>query len=513
MNLRQRTLLHTGAIILVMIGLLFAILSKRLQTSFSALEREDVQTKVAAVKSSLANDLETIRGQTRDWAFWDDLYEFMTSADGDFIKTNITASTFGDLKIDLIAIFRPDGRELFGRVSDTGDGLPGSLPKEFAAHIAPDSPLLRPAGGTEVRTGLLLLSRQPLLFAAAPILRSDETGPAHGTVIFARYLDETLITRIEVLTGLRLKVFPAEAADLPADVRDARTELLAGRTTSIRTAGPDAISGYGLLIDYLGRPALIIRADSPRPIYAHGRISRRYLLFALLACAAVILAMNLIFLDLLIVRRIGRIDRLFEKVRASGDTSVRLRLSGKDELARMGASFDRLLDTLEDFRRHDRELSITDPLTTAYNRRHFNDKLAEEFGRAKRYGRPLSLIILDLDRFKDYNDAHGHLEGDELLKRTAEFLRGITRKQDIVTRFGGDEFAILLPETPRANARGLADRIRIGLGAAAGAGAPTLSAGVAAFPDDAAETEALINKADKALYRAKAAGRDRVESA
>ncbi len=311
------------------------------------------------------------------------------------------------------------------------------------------------------------------------------------------------------MTGLRLSAHALGGAEAPADIREVRDALLQGRPSVVRAAGPDLISGYWLMQDCAGDPALIFRADAPRPVTAHGRTARRYLLFALLICGAVFLGMNLIFLDILILRRVGRIGRLFERVRTSGDTSARLRLRGRDELAEMGASFDRLLETLEEFRRRDRELSITDPLTTAYNRRHFNDKLAEEFERAKRYGRALSLVILDVDYFKEYNDTRGHPEGDLHLKRTAELLRAMTRKQDIVTRFGGDEFALLLPETSKEAARGLAERIR----ARAAAAGPTLSLGVATYPDDAADAEALITKADGALYKAKGAGRDRVETA
>ncbi len=509
MNLRQRTLLHTGAVVFVMIILMYAVLSYRIQVSYQAMENAGVEGNCAAAKNAFADVLESVSGQARDWAFWDDAYGYAAKPDPEFIKKNITPSTFDDLKIDLIGIFSLDGRLLYGQDASADSGGAGALPEEFLSQVGGGGLFLRSADETEPRTGLICLADRPLLFAAAPILRSDETGPARGTVIFARSLDTGLIRRIETMTGLRLSVHPVGGTDAPADIREVREALLAERPSVIRAAGPDVISISWLMKDCTGRPALIFRADAPRPVYIQSRTARRYLLIALLVLGVVFLGMNLIFLDILILRRVGRIGRLFERVRTSGDTSARLRLDGRDELAEMGASFDRLLETMEEFRRRDRELSITDPLTTAYNRRHFNDKLAEEFERAKRYGRALSLVILDVDYFKEYNDTRGHQEGDLHLKRTAELLRAMTRKQDIATRFGGDEFALLLPETSKEAARGLAERIR----ARAAAAGPTLSLGVATYPDDAADSETLITKADGALYKAKGAGRDRVETA
>ena len=157
-------------------------------------------------------------------------------------------------------------------------------------------------------------------------------------------------------------------------------------------------------------------------------------------------------------------------------------------------------------------LATTDGLTGLLNQRVFAERLAEEFLRARRYGEPLSLIVLDVDRFKSYNDSFGHLAGNGVLRELAEVLRGHARETDLVARFGGEEFALILPHTEAAEAVTLAERLRAALEEAAWS-APyqiTASLGVCALTPEMADADALVACADAAMYRAKAGGRNRV---
>ena len=164
-------------------------------------------------------------------------------------------------------------------------------------------------------------------------------------------------------------------------------------------------------------------------------------------------------------------------------------------------------------------LSVTDDLTHLYNSRYMNQVLRRETKRASRSGRPLSLLFIDLDGFKSINDTHGHLAGSRALVEAAAVIRGSARETDVVSRFGGDEFALILPDTGGDGAHAVGERIRERLAAhsfLAGDGLDihlTASVGVATLPDAAASAEELVQAADKAMYRVKESGKNGIQVA
>jgi diguanylate cyclase (GGDEF)-like protein len=174
------------------------------------------------------------------------------------------------------------------------------------------------------------------------------------------------------------------------------------------------------------------------------------------------------------------------------------------------------LDTALHLRRAE-ELSVTDDLTSLYNSRYLYQVLRRESKRASRSGRPLSLLFLDLDGFKSVNDRHGHLCGSRALVEAASVIRGCARETDVAARFGGDEFALVLPDTGSEGAVAVAERVRERIGAykflKASDGLDihlTASVGVATLPDVAASAEELIKAADTAMYRVKESGKNGV---
>jgi two-component system cell cycle response regulator len=162
-----------------------------------------------------------------------------------------------------------------------------------------------------------------------------------------------------------------------------------------------------------------------------------------------------------------------------------------------------------------KQLAETDPLTETYNRRALTDKLAQEVERANRYTTVLACLMVDIDNFKQVNDAYGHLVGDSVLRQLANILRREQRAVDIVARYGGEEFVVLLPETGSSGARIFAERIlrRVSNHDFGESGRPvrvTISVGIACYPDEqAGDGEALLRLADANLYKAKADGRNR----
>ena len=159
------------------------------------------------------------------------------------------------------------------------------------------------------------------------------------------------------------------------------------------------------------------------------------------------------------------------------------------------------------------ELSQTDPLTSLRNRRAFDEHMAEAFEHARRYERPLSLAIVDVDHFKLINDTHGHDSGDAVLRSVAKIIHSGIRQSDFAARVGGEEFAILLPETALFEALQFGEKVRSAIAAEpVGGHEVRVSIGIASFPHSQVPTQAdLFRAADQALYRAKMNGRNRVE--
>jgi diguanylate cyclase (GGDEF)-like protein len=158
------------------------------------------------------------------------------------------------------------------------------------------------------------------------------------------------------------------------------------------------------------------------------------------------------------------------------------------------------------------EGALTDALTGLYNRRHLDERLGGELAAAQRHGRPVSLLMIDIDHFKDVNDASGHLAGDEALKMVAFVLRGAVRKEDVLARYGGEEFVVIARETALDGARSLAERIRRAVEGSRCAWkgreiAVTVSIGVTV---SVGITEYVAEAADRALQAAKQGGRNRV---
>jgi diguanylate cyclase (GGDEF)-like protein len=222
-------------------------------------------------------------------------------------------------------------------------------------------------------------------------------------------------------------------------------------------------------------------------------------------------------LGTVIVRPLARLTQGAAAV-AAGDLSIDLPEAGRGEVGYLTRVFNdmvgRLRQSREELDERNRELerlSVTDLLTGLHNRRYLIDAFEKEIQRADRRERPFCVLMIDVDRFKEYNDTHGHLVGDQVLVTMGRVLTDATRDLDVLARYGGEEFIALLPECDLANAVKAGERIRARLGREKLEHGPvTISVGVAEFPTHGESPGAVIRSADDALYEAKRQGRDRV---
>jgi diguanylate cyclase (GGDEF)-like protein len=206
-----------------------------------------------------------------------------------------------------------------------------------------------------------------------------------------------------------------------------------------------------------------------------------------------------------VVRPIEELSSAADRI-AAGDLTARAPVAGDREIATLGEAFNRMADELKARAR-------TDELTSLPNFRAFRERIDGELERADRYPAPFGVLVMDLDRFKKYNDTYGHQAGNDALKRVAQAIRDTVRAVDFPARYGGEEFAAILPQVDGASLAVIAERLRASvesLPAPPDGAKLTISIGAALYPQDGVDREALFRTADERLYEAKRLGRNRV---
>lgn len=221
-------------------------------------------------------------------------------------------------------------------------------------------------------------------------------------------------------------------------------------------------------------------------------------------------------IDVIVMTGYASVDSAVESMKAGAVDYItkplntdQIRLVIKKNIERR--NFQRLASEREFYKM----LSSIDGLTELYNYRYFHQHLQMELEREKRYGRPLSLVMIDIDNFKDYNNQYGHPVGDLVLKNLASILKNTTRGCDVICRYGGEEFTVIFPETGKEEASIVCERIRQEVektnmhdGEGNSIGNICITIGLASFPADADNKNELIEQADKALYQGKEAGKN-----
>lgn len=294
--------------------------------------------------------------------------------------------------------------------------------------------------------------------------------------------------------------------DLAPEIADS---LLSAGGAVVEHRSADGIDVLGSA-QRLSQVAWLAVADIPSA-EVYGQATRlRNLTFLVIGALLVIIAVLGYGLAAFIARPLVRLTSAASQVSA-GNLSIGLPAGGSGEVGYLTQVFNTMVESLRKHREELERLSTTDTLTGLSNRRHLMNLLTHEIERAKRAGQPFSILMLDVDHFKKYNDTHGHQAGDEVLARVSAVLRNSIRPYDCAVRYGGEEFLVMLSATSLERAGESAERIRKQVGAESfEGGSVTISIGVAEFPSHGDTAKAVIGRADAALYEAKRAGRDRV---
>lgn len=388
------------------------------------------------------------------------------------------------------------------------------LPPDWLKLANADRPILGEAYWDEQRKKSVLAIAVPISAASGSLL-----GVLGGTVNFATVermlagLDpgpdgHTYLVRRDgaIIVSSR----PAAAARMGARLKSA-TKLFEAPETSLDFADYQGQRVVGRLTQVSQMPWGVVAEVSRQAAYA--TIARmRNLTLGLIGALLVVIGLTAYLLALTIVRPLNRLTAAAARV-ANDDLDVDLPMVSRGEVGYLTGVFNRMVSRLRDGREELQKLSITDGLTGLYNRRHLMETLTTELGRARELEYPVSVLMIDVDHFKRYNDSEGHLAGDSLLMLVTSAFKGAIRDDDYAARYGGDEFLLILKGISQEEAVPIAERLQRHVAQARAAGGPgsvTVSVGIASFPTHGKTPEAMIASADAALYEAKKGGRNRI---
>jgi diguanylate cyclase (GGDEF)-like protein len=436
-------------------------------------------------------------------------YDRAMTPTGDNAYAPPVVETFIALNIDYFAEFNRHDEPLRWLQIDNQQSVlaPTTLDiRELQPYLRHSEP--RHSGAPVFTSGWMQSTRGPLLYALA--------STHDRSVLFGADIDEEFTQDLREATQLNISL-----SALTADSTATQPQQL----EKMQRDGDDSI--HWIVNDTLNRPTLQLTLKLPPRTGVSNLVSTPLIIAFLIALIGSLFMLGLVERALILpVRALGWHLR---RVRQIGDYNLRLKLPNKNELGELSQELNNLVEHVQTQQlqliaqsRELQALSYQDSLTTLANRRRFDQALADNWAMAQRMRKPLALIMCDVDYFKAYNDHYGHQKGDEILRQLAHIIsQVVVRTSDLATRFGGEEFAVLLPNTTEEGALHLAQQLQQKLQTANISHEYshicrrlTLSIGVAALVPAAEQgPRDLVRMADEALYAAKAAGRNRIEMA
>ena len=492
-----------------------AILIRNLGSDFAGMERAEALRLGDQLVRNFKAELEHLNELNTDWADWAGMYAFAQTLSPEFAESEVGTGALASAKLSFVAIFDNAHRRRFLRAAaDLADreSNPGLLRTLEAMQRLYD------AQGTANTCSLHGADGETWLLCWQGIHRSDGSGEAHGTLLMGRLLDARILQRIRNQSGLDFEIEKTLPDGLPPAARPSRERV---SLDDLSLGGPDNHVLRGRLLDAWGEPVFLFRMRLPSDIERSGR-QITWRVVTVVAVGALLSGLVLVLgTQVLLVRRLQLMERQLRDAGTAGGWPQQIATSpGRDEISTLGQAINRMLRMLREQGEALELQSLTDPLTGLANRRAFDRALASGISLAQRGAAPLSLLILDVDEFKAYNDLYGHPAGDSVLATIGRVLReAASRPTDLAARIGGEEFAILLPGTTLDGALRVAKRIHEALGAQAIAHAGssasrqvTVSIGATqALPRE--DADELVARADAAAYAAKKAGRNQTRAA
>jgi len=351
MSLRRKTIVIIGATLVGLLLILFAVSQGILLNSFSRLEVKDTSEDVQRALGALSDDISSLVTMTRDWAAWDDTYNFIENGNKEYIEANPTDATLEGLRVNVMLFINSSGQIVYSKAFDLEQAQDVPVPQSLLGLISPESILVHHPNTQSEVNGIILLSEGPILIASQPILTSQNEGPIRGALIMGRYLGSAEIGRLAGTTQLSLAVQRLDEPQITSDFQAARSSLSEKTPIFVRPLDKKSVAGYTLLYDVYGKPVMMLRVDMPREIYQQGQASQLYFIVSILGVGLVFGVVVLLLLGKSVLSPLSRLSAAVSSIGRTGALSTRVSATGKDELSSLAGEINRMLESLE--RSHD----------------------------------------------------------------------------------------------------------------------------------------------------------------
>ena len=484
-----------------------------------ALEVEKDKKDIYKLNSALLRVYNELEMLVYDNAVWDELYNVILTRDLDYLETNFfIPKSFVSLKINGMSFFDKNQMLIDELAIDQNNNplssspfksLPPSLKKNL---LISKQEVINNGQQTLFKQGLITLNDRLILFVSGSVLPSSGVGDLAGTMLVWSYFDGKIAHQLSEITQTTITAAQADTFSASTPVIDFN-QLDA--QTHIRTKLSNIHVKFN---DIFNKPALILSYPTPKRMFDDSPFEMS-MVMALLMSLVVLLIIYFI-LTIMIIEPLNKLKATVREVMDRGNFQLTTNLERTDEIGRLALLIDVLFNkvhvqqhALKHNNRQLKRLSDTDPLTGIANRRAMMQVLEQLTPSAM----PISVIMLDVDYFKKFNDSYGHQQGDLALKLVAKTLKHHTRRQnDVIARYGGEEFVVVLLNTCQSDARNMAYAIREAIEELAIEHKTSLisqfltaSIGVSCCDEfDNFSIETLFHQADSALYKAKEQGRN-----
>ncbi len=503
-SLRFRFLAALGGVLLLaLISLL--VLSKWI--IFPALHREErtlVTKELKQIERALGISQQNLLAQARDWAIWDDTYEFIQGNYPGYTDSNFSQQMFEEMRYQLMAFFNAEGEVHFlaGINPTTGQYHTCNGVERECRWMAGLIRTMQSAieENPEQSKSDLYAGVPPLMVASSAIFRTDESGPPQGWLFKVRAMDEAWIALMEDYTGLTTELSLVEG------VKESDLAV---------TISGNSILAQRYLTTYPHNEQLALSTQLTRTSYLASLKTFRYVLLWTAVLMLLVIGLVLILLERIILKPLRTLTRFTQQQRIDIAESSHL-LQRRDEIGLLANAFQQQFKRQQQLNADLLQLSTHDSLTGLPNRRLFDQRLEEVVNIALTTHQPLSVMMIDIDHFKLFNDYYGHPEGDRCLKRIAQTMHDVASAHGFfIARTGGEEFSAMLPTTTATQAveksQALSqaiDQLKYPHYLSPVSSYVTVSIGISQLDQANISTPSgLMTTADQALYAAKAAGR------